>query len=69
VIQEYAVDAIAELGVPLSSFKRADVDWVLANESGQLSDIDKATRRLVALRSCDGNMSRAAARSVNDDSR
>jgi pSer/pThr/pTyr-binding forkhead associated (FHA) protein len=61
VIQEYAVDAMAEMKVPISSFRRADVEWVLANESDQLADIEKATRRLVALRVSEGNMSKAAA--------
>lgn len=61
VIQEYAVDAMTELEVPITSFKKADVDWVLANESDQLANVEKATRRLVALRISDGNMSRAAA--------
>jgi hypothetical protein len=61
VIQEYGVDAMRALEVPLTSFKKVDVEWVLANESAQLADIEKATRRLVALRASDGNMSRAAA--------
>jgi len=60
IIQEYAVDAMTELEVPLTAFKKADVEWVLANEGAQLADIEKATRRLVALRASDGNMSRAA---------
>lgn len=60
VIQEYAVDAMAEMKVPISSFKRADVEWVVANESDRLADIEKATQRLVALRVSEGNMSRAA---------
>jgi transcriptional regulator of acetoin/glycerol metabolism len=62
VIQEYALDAMADLEVPIASFRKADVDWVLANESQQLADIEKATLRLVALRVSEGNISRAAAR-------
>ena len=62
VVEEYADDAVAELGFTLSLFTREDRDWVLANESASLPEIEKATARLLAIRHDDGNLNRAAAR-------
>ncbi len=61
IVEEYAHDALAELGEPRGSFTAADRDWVLAHEAGTLADLEKATLRLVALRTS-GNVNRAAAR-------
>jgi hypothetical protein len=61
IVEEYALDALAELGEPRGSFTAADRDWVLAHEATSLADIEKATLRLIALRTS-GNVNRAAAR-------
>jgi hypothetical protein len=61
IVDEFALDAIAALGVPATSFHSADRDWGLAHAAGSLLDIEKATLRLVALRTSP-NLSRAAAR-------
>jgi hypothetical protein len=61
IVEAYGLDALAELGAPRSSFTAADRDWVLAHEARSLADIEKATLRLVALRTA-GNVNRAAAR-------
>lgn len=62
IVQEYASDAVSELGVSADTFKRADLEWVLQNEATTLAEIEKATLRLVALRQAGGNVSRAATR-------
>jgi hypothetical protein len=61
IIDEYAHDAIAALGSPVTSFGPGDHDWVLAHATTSLPEIEKATLRRVALRSS-SNLSRAAAR-------
>lgn len=61
VIVGYAADAIAELGVPLASFTAADHAWVRQHAATSLGEIEKATLRLVAIRTSP-NMSFAAAR-------
>ncbi|MBA3503694.1 MAG: FHA domain-containing protein [Deltaproteobacteria bacterium] len=62
IIDEYAQDASAELGTPRGiAFPGADRNWVIEHASASLSEIEKATLRLVALRVC-GNVNRAAAR-------
>jgi hypothetical protein len=61
IVDEFALDAIAALGASPTSFHSADRDWVLANVEKSLPAIEKATLRLVALRTS-ANLSRAAAR-------
>jgi hypothetical protein len=61
VIAEYAADAIAELGAPLAAFTAADHAWVRQHAAASLAEVEKATLRLVALRTS-RNMSHAAAR-------
>lgn len=58
---EYALDAIAELGAPPDSFTDADRAWALEHAAESLAEIQKATLRLVALR-VSRSMSGAAAR-------
>ena len=50
IVDEYAADAIAELKVPETSFTSADRQWVLKHAPMTLAEIEKATLRLVALR-------------------
>ena len=47
---EYALDAVAELGVPETSFTEADRQWVLEHAPMTWAGIQEATLRLVALR-------------------
>lgn len=61
IIAEYASDAIEELAVPASSFTARDHSWVRAHAAASLSEIEKATVRLVAIRTS-RNLSGAAAR-------
>jgi len=61
IVNEFALDAIAALGASPTSFLGADRDWVLAKVEKSLPEIEKATLRLVALRTST-NLSRAAAR-------
>ena len=61
IVDEYASDAIAELGAREPCFTNADRAWVLAHATKSLSEIEKTTRRLVALRTS-ATMSNAAAR-------
>jgi hypothetical protein len=50
IIDGYTRDAAAELCLPLDLFSSEDRTWVLEHEASTLSEIEKATRRLVALR-------------------
>jgi hypothetical protein len=61
VISEYAADACAELCETPSSFTESDHAWVRQHAATSLAEVDKATLRLVALRTS-RNMSEAAAR-------
>jgi hypothetical protein len=61
IIVEYAEDAIDELGASRAGFAAADRAWVRTYAATSLPDIEKATRRLVALRES-RNLSNAAAR-------
>jgi pSer/pThr/pTyr-binding forkhead associated (FHA) protein len=61
IIDEYARDAIAELASPEPGFPQADRDWVREHASTSLPEIEKATLRLVALRSS-RSLSNAASR-------
>ena len=59
VVQAYADDAIAELHAPPSCFTKDDHCWVMAHSARSLSEIEKATLRIVALRMTD-NVHQAA---------
>jgi ActR/RegA family two-component response regulator len=61
IIDEYAEDAVVELGAPRVGFLPADHAWVRQHAASSLSEIEKATLRLVALRHS-RNVSHAAAR-------
>lgn len=61
VIAEYAADAIAELGALGAGFTAADHAWVRQHAAASLAEIEKATLRLVALRTS-RNTTNAAAR-------
>jgi len=61
VVDEYAHEAIATLWARDTCFTDHDRAWVLEHAASSLSEIEKATLRLVALRTC-ANMSTAAAR-------
>jgi len=61
VIAEYAAEAIAELRAPRTAFTAADHQWVREHAAESLAEVEKATLRLVALRTS-RNPSVAAAR-------
>jgi ActR/RegA family two-component response regulator len=61
ISDEYARDAFAEFAPRETSFRDRDPAWILAHAATSLSEIEKATLRLVALRAS-ANMSNAAAR-------
>jgi len=60
LINEYTRDAIASLGAG-PELTRADHDWVREHAAGSLPEIEKSTRRLVAIRQA-GSIAQAAAR-------
>jgi hypothetical protein len=61
IIDEYVADAVATRGGQTGSFTASDRAWVLAHAAHALPEIEKATRRLLAIREA-GNLNRAAAR-------
>ncbi len=61
IVDEYAEDACASLGAGPEGFTQADRAWVLEHSASSLPEIEKGTRRLVAIRQA-GSISRAAAR-------
>ena len=61
IVDEYARDAVASLAAGATGFTRADRDWVLEHSASSLPEIEKGTRRLVAIRQA-GSLSKAAAR-------
>jgi hypothetical protein len=58
VIDEYAQDAASTLNLA-TTFSAVDRDWVRNHSAASLPEIEKGTRRLVALREA-GNVARAA---------
>jgi hypothetical protein len=50
IIAEYAGDTIEQLAAPASSFTAGDHAWVRDHAAASLADIEKATLRLVAIR-------------------
>jgi len=61
IIDEYAADAMTELGALNARFTEADRRWVGDHAATSLAEIEKATLRLVAIRTS-RNVSVAAAR-------
>jgi hypothetical protein len=61
IIFEYATEATRDLGAPRSAFTEKDHEWVRMHAASSLTEIEKATRRLVAVRT-DRTMSGAATR-------
>jgi hypothetical protein len=61
IIDEYAADAVATLGMQPNCFLSSDRDWVLEHSAHSLAEIEKATRRLLAIRET-GNLNQAATR-------
>lgn len=57
IVDECGREATDELG---AAFTRVDREWVLENAASSLAEIDKATRRIVALRAT-GSLNKAAA--------
>lgn len=67
IVSEYVADAAAELRLPRSSFPDADEKWIVANAATSLSEIEKATLRVLAIREAErvpgrGALNRAATR-------
>jgi DNA-binding NtrC family response regulator len=60
IIDEYALDADLELGLPKTRIPDEDRAWIVKYEASSLSEIEKATLRLRAIRATDGNMTAAA---------
>jgi hypothetical protein len=61
IIAEYAADAIAELAAPATGFSERDHVWVREHAATSLDEIEKATLRLIAIRTSE-TMGEAAAR-------
>jgi hypothetical protein len=61
IVDEYAIDAITGLGARPECLTADDRAWVVEQQASSLSEIEKATLRLVALR-ISANTSVAAAR-------
>ncbi|HEX3759813.1 MAG TPA: FHA domain-containing protein [Kofleriaceae bacterium] len=61
IIEEYAEDAIVDLGAPRVGFLAIDHEWVREHGATSLTEIEKATLRLIALRDS-RTLSHAAAR-------
>lgn len=61
VIDEYALDAITALDEVPESFSRTDREWVITHAATSLPEIEKATLRLVALKTS-SSINRAAVR-------
>ena len=62
IVDEYARDAVASLAAdPETGFTGADREWVIQHSASSLPEIEKGTRRLVAIRQA-GSIAQAAAR-------
>ena len=62
IIDEYAEEAAAAMSAAIH-LTAADRDWILRNSASSISEIEKGTRRLLAIRNHDDNTA-AAARSL-----
>jgi hypothetical protein len=61
IIADYAADAIAELAAPATGFTDRDHVWVREHAATSLDEIEKATLRVIAIRTSE-TMGEAAAR-------
>lgn len=61
IVDAYAADAIAAMGMQPGSFPPSDHAWVLEHAADSLPEIEKATRRLLVIRET-GNLNQAAAK-------
>jgi hypothetical protein len=61
IVAEYASDAIDFLGAQPTSFTSQEHQWLIARRPRSLSDIERSTLRLVAIREY-GGVSKAAVR-------
>jgi len=59
IIEEYASDATASLSAPVR-FTAAERAWIASHAAASLPEIEKGTRRLVAIRHTGGNITAAA---------
>lgn len=60
IVDEYAHEVTASLGVPRKSFSRSDQDWVVEHSSSSLPEIEKMILRLLRIREVGGDLTRAA---------
>lgn len=60
IVDEYARDLTAELGVPRKSFSRSDQAWVVEHGSSSLPEIEKVIGRILRVREAGGDLTRAA---------
>jgi hypothetical protein len=61
IVEEYALDAIRDLPADMAGLSHVDRDWLIAHSASTLPEIEKGTRRLVAMRQT-GSITQAAAR-------
>lgn len=61
IISEYATEALKELAYAHTSFPEEDFEWIRSHSAGTHAEIEKGTRRLIALRAA-GNLTGAASR-------
>lgn len=60
IIRSYADDALTTLHASPSCFSDSDLYWVMTHSATSLSEVEKATFRIIALKNAMGNKSRAA---------
>jgi hypothetical protein len=61
IVEEYALDAIEDLSADMAELSHVDRDWLIEHSASTLPEIEKGTRRLIALRQ-GGSIVQAAAR-------
>jgi hypothetical protein len=54
ILDEYALDAVAQLGAKPASFTSADREWLLDHPPDTLAEIEEATLRMIAIREFGG---------------
>jgi len=60
IVSEYANDAITSLYAPVGCFEIRDSEWVMRHFAVTISEIEKATLRVVAINASKGNLAKAA---------
>lgn len=60
IVDEYAADAVSDLGASAADFTEADRTWMLDHAATMLREIETATLCLVAVRHAGGVVNRAA---------